>query len=531
MLRFRDKQVSFIDAGHICDSLIPQDNFYRKFKEIIWPLVQDQSFEEMYTLDNGRPAIPPSLLAMATILQFYRNLSDREMERACMYDLEIKYALGLRVDQRLFDHSSLGDFRKRLLDHGKEKEVFDKILGKLVESGLVKKDEIQRIDATHIIADIAVPTVVTLVKKGIFEILKSLNKHHREILSQIQSQIDLSEYAKNKVNDSNAGKDDRQRRERRLVKVVNDALTILKYTNGITGDKILTRRVEYLRRILHENMEINRDGEARERDDRNQIPDKLISPIDPDARYGAKSKTKKFVGFKAQVSQEIGNQFITNIKAMPGNQRDGGTMVDTIMEQKEQGISPVKVIADSAYGDAAYRKTLQENNIQLVAPLRIKNDYAQGVYPKSMFHYDKEKQKLICPEGKEGVVSYFDRRKEIVTFHFSMIDCKSCASKVFCTRSQESRRCVGIGMAQEALSEAEQYNLTAQFREEMKLRPPIEGKLSELKRYHGLVRARYRGLAKLNLQCCFTAVAVNIKRWIKLILQRLQSPPLVLGAA
>jgi transposase len=63
------------------------------------------------------------------------------MERACMYDIEIKYALGLRLDERPFDHSSLGDFRKRLLENGKEKEIFDKILGELVEKGLVKKDE------------------------------------------------------------------------------------------------------------------------------------------------------------------------------------------------------------------------------------------------------------------------------------------------------------------------------------------------------------------------------------------------------
>jgi IS5 family transposase len=53
----------------------------------------------------------------------------------------------------------------------------------------------------------------------------------------------------------------------------------------------------------------------------------------------------------------------------------------------------------------------------------------------------------------------------------------------------------------------------------MKLRPPIEGKLSELTRYHGLRRARYRGLPKVQLQTFFTAAAVNIKRWIKLILE------------
>lgn len=151
------RQGSFYDPEYVCDQLIPPDSFYRKFKEKIAPLITDKIFESMYCLDNGRPPISPSLLAKATILQFHRNLSDREMERAVMFDIEIKFALGLRLDERPFDHSSLGDFRKRLLEHEKEKAVFDRLLDKLVKDELIDRHEIQRIDATHVIADIALP--------------------------------------------------------------------------------------------------------------------------------------------------------------------------------------------------------------------------------------------------------------------------------------------------------------------------------------------------------------------------------------
>jgi len=170
MLKPRDRQIGFYDADYVCEQLIPSDSFYRKFREIVEPLIEDEHFETMYCWDNGWPAISPALLAMATILQFYKNLSDREMERACMYDIEVKYALGLRLNERPFDHSSLGDFRKRLLENGKEKETFERILGHLVEKGLIQKDEIQRIDATHVIADIAIPTMVTLVWRARLQI-------------------------------------------------------------------------------------------------------------------------------------------------------------------------------------------------------------------------------------------------------------------------------------------------------------------------------------------------------------------------
>lgn len=45
-----------------------------------------------------------------------------------MYNIKIKYALGIRLDERPFDHSSLADFRKKLLKNGEEKEIFDCIL-------------------------------------------------------------------------------------------------------------------------------------------------------------------------------------------------------------------------------------------------------------------------------------------------------------------------------------------------------------------------------------------------------------------
>ena len=48
----------------------------------------------------------------------------------------------------------------------------------------------------------------------------------------------------------------------------------------------------------------------------------------------------------------------------------------------------------------------------------------------------------------------------------------------------------------------------------MQQRNGIEGTISELVRGHGLRRARYRGLAKLELQNHLIAAACNIKRWL-----------------
>jgi len=50
-------------------------------------------------------------------------------------------------------------------------------------------------------------------------------------------------------------------------------------------------------------------------------------------------------------------------------------------------------------------------------------------------------------------------------------------------------------------------------------RPKIDRKFAELKRFHGLKEARYWGLAKVAIQFIMTAIAVNLKRMVKLLFQ------------
>jgi hypothetical protein len=54
-----------------------------------------------------------------------------------------------------------------------------------------------------------------------------------------------------------------------------------------------------------------------------------------------------------------------------------------------------------------------------------------------------------------------------------------------------------------------------EFRLRMHQRNAIEGTISELVRGHGLRRARYRGLAKVDQQNQLVAAACNIKRWFQ----------------
>ena len=164
---------------------------------------------------------------------------------------------------------------------------------------------------------------------------------------------------------------------------------------------------------------------------------------------------------------------------------------------------------------------MKEHGSEMVAPLCVvRSPRTAAVFPKNMFKYDEKKNTLTCPRGVTVKQSYHDYQKDIRMFHFPMPECNKCPVQRQCTNDKDGRRTVGISSVNTELREAEIYNRTEQFKEDMKLRPPIEGKLSELVRYHGLRRARYRGLNKVGLQFYFTAAAVNIKRWIKVTMDK-----------
>jgi len=520
MFRPTCRQASFFDTDSLCERLIPEDSFYRRFRQTVYPLIKDDDFRQMYCRDNGRPAISPSLLAMATILQFHRDLSDRQMERACTYDIEIKYALSLSIDEHPFDHSSLHDFRKRLLVNGKEKEAFDRILGALIDNGLIEKNEVQRIDATHVIADIAIPTMIGLVKRGIFEVIKPLRKRHPDTFDTLSSDIDLTSYDRNEINHDHPGRMDMEKKKRVLVDVVKDARKVLDHVRDI-DDPVIIEPAGMLRRILRENIEEDNEG-AREMPYSGKPKDILVSPVDPDARYGAKSRSKRFTGYKANITETTKSRFITSIQAIPGNRHDGDVTTISVMEQQPHGLKPEKLIGDTAYSNGIHRRALRDVGTKVIAPLKIPNNTTRAVLPKRMFHHNEEAMTLTCPEGVTVGPTYYDTHHAETVYRFPQAVCTRCPRNSECTISSDKRRTVCISRFNRDLRDAEVYNRTEAFKEDMRLRPPIEGKLSEMVRYHGLRRARYRGLKKVRLQCYFTAAVVNIKRWIKLEIEKLK---------
>ena len=114
---------------------------------------RDADFGAAYGV-RGAPGMSPAQLAMVTVLQFAENLTDRQAADAVRGRLDWKYALGLALDDEGFDFSVLSEFRSRLAAAGLERALFDLLLERLRELGLVRPGGTQRTDSTHVLAAI-----------------------------------------------------------------------------------------------------------------------------------------------------------------------------------------------------------------------------------------------------------------------------------------------------------------------------------------------------------------------------------------
>ncbi|NMB41804.1 MAG: hypothetical protein GX996_07700, partial [Firmicutes bacterium] len=70
------------------------------------------------------------------------------------------------------------------------------------------------------------------------------------------------------------------------------------------------------------------------------------------------------------------------------------------------------------------------------------------------------------------------------------------------------------------LWEFSQAQKTPQFKKAYKKRASIEWKNAEIKRFHGLARAKGYGLKSVSIQAKLTAIAVNLKRIAALVAEK-----------
>lgn len=580
MLGRESPQHSFLDAAWSAESLLEEGDFYGTLYREGPRLYPDDFFAECYTLDNGRPSVPPSRMMKLVLLQHWEGLSDRRALERMAFDLRWKAVLGMEVGEPAVAQSTLVEFRARLQLHDKMEEAFGRFLERAIEAGLIDPTEAQVIDSSAIWGRGAVEDTYNLIASAATKVLRAA-----AVCREVDPRTLAAEAGLELVAPSEGGSlkgraeiDWSEASERRafLNAVVSEARALLRETRAEQAASAeVGEAAGLLARILCQDLEpVPEEGEDEEDGDdepelelssdptpaeepedespeetaedpvlapgqevrirRGVATGRIISAHDPEMRHGRKSQQRKWDGYKGHFSVSATSEFVTEVEVTPANVGDAEAASGLIEAHRRRGLEPVAVVGDMAYSAAELRARARAEGTEICA--RVPPTPAPGGrFSKDRFALDLETGVATCPAGR--TTSRMHRRGEGSQFVFDGADCAACALRTRCTskapekmRATGRGRTVGVHPREALLQEARAREETEDFREFHAKRPVVERKIAHLMR-RGLRQARYFGARKTRFQALATALVANLARLATVSGTSAGRPGLALAAA
>lgn len=522
MLGQRDSQSSLFGCDQIFRSLVGEETFYVYLADRRHELFRDEDFAMLYCSNNGRPSIPPSILAVALLLQWYDNVSDEEAARRAKLDLSWKVALGIELMDIPFVKSVLCEFRNTLIIHKQQKYFFELSLKQARMQGFFKARNIKvALDTTPIFGKGAVQDTYNMLAEGLRQLLCVLAKLSSQSVEDYATLHDFRRYTAPSFKGTYAiDWDNEQERSTVLESLVADCDRILLLArNTLSAHNPESREAaeilkasELLSRLL--TQDVKRTADGRPELLQGVSPDRIVSVHDPEMRHGHKSAHQRFDGFKGAVAVDPGTQLVTALDVLPAAAPDGGSSAALIRETSQTtGASVDTVLGDTAYGTAEQRLAAKDH-YQIVAP--VPRTPRTGRFTKDVFTIDIEKQTVTCPAGKRTQLCY---RRTTTTksghrfsnkeFRFAQTDCVACPLRTQCIAPGVPRRTILVHAQEGLLQEAKRFQRTEDFRTLYRMRVAVEHRIARMVQL-GLRNARYFGSTKVLFQLAMTAAVANL---------------------
>jgi len=503
---------------------VGRDSFYGFLAAQQGRLFRDEDFAALYCLDNGRPSVPPSLLATALLLQTYDGVSDEEAKGRADFDLRWKVALGIDLAARPFAKSTLQVFRAQLIAHEQVLALFRQSLSFARQVGYLTGRQITAaLDTSPILGRGAVKDTYNLLADGIVHLLRALAARDGKAPDEWAAAHQLGRYCGTSLKGGAAiDWDDPAARRACLQSLVTDADRLLddarQVLAGPAADEPepagVREAADLLAQLLNQDIERREDGAAI-RD--GVSPDRVIAVHDPEMRHGRKSAAKRFDGHKGAIAVDTDSQLILAATVLPGNAQDHEEALALVKQAEANAeVVVVETVADCAYGDGETRQAFAAAGRTLVAKVPQRRD--QAYFSKDDFRIDLDAMACTCPAGHEcrTVAAIGSGRRygapgvALRAFRFDATLCDACPLRPSCVRARPGRgRLVMLHPREALLQTARALQRSPAFAPYRQLRQVAEHRLARLMQL-GVRQARYVGRTKTLCQLLLAASVANL---------------------
>ena len=487
MLRPNQSQTNFFSVLY---DRIPEDHLLKRIANAVDFSFINELVADSYCASFGRPAKEPELMAKLCILERLYDLSDVKVIEEANCNLAYLWFLGLNPDDPLPDPSLLAKFRTQRLKDISLDEILSEIVRQCVEKGIIKGTTLA-VDTTHTEANCRKQVPERIMKHLAAKIFAALEADHN---GQLPAGIDTNIPDYKEIQDH---KEAKRAMKEYLEKTVEAAEP---YAGTVTKGII-----EEVKDILSDEKFILQKG--------------LRSLVDPDARVGYKSKTDSFFGYKTEYTMTTDERIITAVDVHSGEYVDGTEFHELLEKTEDAGVKVEAVTADKAYFRKDILDELEQKKIESVIPVNAKTYKVD----EDQFAYNKDSDEWFCRIGNRTVKKTSKTKKKngkpyrVFVYTFDKEGCRSCPHREECMGRASGGRRFQISENTPVYYQESQRQKSPEFLEKYKKRAAEEWKNAEMKRFHGLARAKGWGLRSMAFQAKFTAIAVNLKRIANLI--------------
>lgn len=491
--------------------------FLRAIRHDLFDAAFQRELAAMYDGSRrGRPPTAPALLAMATLLQSARQLSDQDAALAAVTDRAWQVVLGTldtpidddEDDGAPFSQTALFEFRLRLIAHDLDRRLVERTIELAQRSGLFSPRALRAaFDASPLRGAGRVEDTINLLGHAARDLVRTLAQRLDQPFDAMAraAGIPLLEGTSIKaaldVDWTDLG-EAHAALQRLLAQV--QALTdfIATHLRDEQAQPPLADQLATLQQILAQDLEPDPGG-AGTRIARGVAKERRISIRDAQMRHGRKSKAVRVDGYKRHAATLTSGSLslIGAVAVTPANRPEGEAAWDLFADVERQGLDVHVLDVDRAYLHAP--PVQWRFGLGLHVRCRAPQPQNGARYDKTRFAIDLAAAQVTCPAGQVVTLRGTPR-----VVRFEAAACNPCPQKAQCTPSDQGRT-LALHPHEAQILELRRRQRTPAGRAELRQRVIVEHALARIGQIQG-PKARYCGLRRNLFDLRRAAVVANL---------------------
>jgi hypothetical protein len=460
----------------------------------------------------GKDALPPALLAMATFVQAYLQVSDAEMVELTVVDLRVQMVLDcLGATKPAFSQGALCDFRERLIRADMDRRLLERTVELARESGGFDWRKLPRtlrvaVDSSPFDGAGRVEDTFNLLGHAARKLVTCaaalLRWRPTTVAERAGAEVLLMPSIKVALD---VDWSDPTEKERALASLLKQLDALERWVEQHVPRKdqpTLARHLATLRQIRAQDLDETSRGHG-PHIRRGVAFDRRVSIEDAEMRHGRKSDSYAFSGYKRHIATDLDGDLIVAVAVTPANVPEERALPVLQDDLAHQHIKVGELFIDRGYiASDVVNQVLNDGGEVICRPWQFAN---HGRYSKADFDINIRDRTITCPEGQTQRFTFGS------SVQFDAAVCDVCPARSRCTTAAP-----GTGRSvQIALNEALQKRLrtlssTPSGRARLRERVAVEHRLAHIASRQG-TRARYLGVRKNTFDLRRAAALQNLE--------------------